>query len=58
MTTGPWHTWFAWYPVETMQHGWKWLCTVERAKHYPNPLTPFAPDPYWVYRPRTTKEKK
>lgn len=31
---------------------------VERAKRYPDPLTPFAPDPYWVYRPRTTKEKK
>lgn len=58
MTTGPWHAWFAWYPVETMQHGWKWLQTVEREKRYPDPLIPFAPEPYWVYRPRTTKEKK
>ena len=50
MTYGPWHRWFAWYPVRTRQHGWRWLRAVERALHYP-PDIPCAPDPYWVYRP-------
>ena len=27
---GPWHDWFAWHPVRTLWHGWRWLCTVER----------------------------
>ena len=50
MTYGPWHRWFAWYPVRTRQHGWRWLRTVERALHYP-------PDNHYhnyfhvVYRP-------
>lgn len=30
-TTGPWHHWFAWRPVRTEQHGWRWLRTVEVA---------------------------
>lgn len=47
---GPWQRWFAWYPVRTDQHGWRWLRTVERALYYP-PDVPFAPSPYWVYRP-------
>lgn len=49
--TGPWQRWFAWYPVRTQQHGWRWLRTVERALHYPDPLIPYAPDPFWEYRP-------
>lgn len=51
MSTGPWERWFAWHPVRTQQHGWRWLRTVERAPHHPGPLYPCAPDPYWVYRP-------
>lgn len=47
---GPWHYWFAWYPVRTEQHGWRWLRTVERAMHYP-PDIPCAPSPFWCYRP-------
>lgn len=50
MSTGPWQRWFAWYPVYTRQHGWRWLRTVERVLHYP-PDIPSAPAPYWVYRP-------
>jgi len=50
-SNGPWHRRFAWRPVRTRQHGWRWLCTVERALHYPDPLIPFTPYPYWVYRP-------
>lgn len=29
---GPWHEWFAWRPVDTYLYGWKWLCTVKRAR--------------------------
>lgn len=47
---GPWQRWFAWYPVRTEQHGWRWLCVVERALHYP-PDIPCAPSPFWEYRP-------
>ncbi|WP_284770944.1 hypothetical protein [Corynebacterium rhinophilum] len=50
MSTGPWQRWFAWHPVQTEQHGWRWLRTVERALHYP-PDIPCAPNSYWVYRP-------
>lgn len=27
----PWHAWFAWYPVRTIQGRWAWCQTVERA---------------------------
>ena len=27
---GPWHKWFAWHPVKTDWHGWRWLTTIER----------------------------
>lgn len=54
---GPWHRWFAWYPVITMQHGRRWLRTVERALYYP-PDIRCAPDPYWVYRPTNIKKCK
>lgn len=27
---GPWHPWFAWRPVRTDWHGWKWLVHLER----------------------------
>ena len=27
---GPWHIWFAWHPVRTDHHGWRWLRAVER----------------------------
>lgn len=53
MSYGPWHVWFAWYPVNTEQHGWRWLKYVQRAKHYPADV-PCAPDPSWRYRPLPT----
>lgn len=53
----PWHRWFAWHPVNTQQHGWRWLRTVERALHYPLDV-PFAPDPYWQYRPTASNRKE
>ena len=27
---GPWHTWFAWHPVKTDWHGWRWLTNIQR----------------------------
>lgn len=33
-TAGPWHAWFAWHPVETVYHGWKWLVVVERRREW------------------------
>ena len=58
MSYGPWERWFAWHPVRTQQHGWRWLRTVERAPHHPVPLYPCAPDPHWVYRPLPTDTKE
>lgn len=54
---GPWHRWFAWRPVKTEQHGWRWLRTVERALSYPPIGVPFAPDPWWTYRPTPSNRK-
>lgn len=31
MSIGPWHRWFAWRPVWTMQTGWLWLRMIERS---------------------------
>ena len=31
---GPWHLWFAWHPVWTYHHGWRWLRTVERRRWF------------------------
>ena len=50
-TYGPWQRWFAWYPVRTEQHGWRWLRTVERALHYYPPYLTYVPPSYWCYRP-------
>jgi len=29
---GPWHNWFAWYPVDTVDGGWAWLVIVKRRR--------------------------
>lgn len=29
-TYGPWHPWFAWRPVRTDWHGWRWLAPLKR----------------------------
>ena len=52
-TYGPWQRWFAWRPVETRNHGWRWLRTVERRRHYPDPMLPplIGAQPGWEYRP-------
>lgn len=28
----PWHPWFAWRPVETVDRGWRWLRIVNRRR--------------------------
>lgn len=50
-TYGPWHFWFAWYPVNTDAHGWRWLRTVERQKWWGGPWTG------WDYRPTVDNRK-
>ena len=50
---GPWHRWFAWRPVKTDWHGWRWLTTVERRYWIgQHPATPTG----WDYRPVKPKE--
>lgn len=51
MTYGPWHHWFAWYPVSTQQHGWRWLRTVERRQITGPTFTPYEKPYLWEYRP-------
>lgn len=50
---GPWHEWFAWHPVHTDWHGWRWLTRVERRfwRGWHHGQTPTG----WDYRP--TKEE-
>ena len=31
---GPWHLGFAWHPIQTRYHGWRWLRTVERRRWF------------------------
>lgn len=28
----PWHKWFAWHPVDTIDYGWVWLRKVNRRR--------------------------
>ena len=40
---GPWHRWFAWHPVNTTLHGWRWMRFVLRRRawkplHLPGPF--------------------
>lgn len=58
MSTGPWHRWFAWYPVRTEQHGWRWLRTVER-RQLTGPIFSPLDSPYlWEYRPTPNNRKE
>lgn len=51
MSTGPWQRWFAWHPVRTEQHGWRWLRTVERRQLTGPTFTPLESTYLWIYRP-------
>ena len=46
---GPWHVWFAWHPVQTLAHGWKWLRRVQRRRWKTNPLYPGPALSGWDY---------
>lgn len=52
--TTPWMPWFAWYPVNTLTHGWRWLCWLERQRimcgtNGPINLIGWS---FWLYRKR------
>ena len=51
MSYGPWQRWFAWYPVRTWRHGWRWLRTVERRQLTIPTFSPYGNPHLWVYRP-------
>ena len=46
---GPWHAWFAWHPVPTGAHGWKWLRRVQRRRWTTNPTYPGPIYTGWDY---------
>ena len=33
---GPWHRWFAWRPVNTVDRGWRWLIPTWRRRFQPH----------------------
>lgn len=47
---GPWHRWFAWRPVNTVTHGWKWLRPVERRRVQSKMHLTGLIDQCWQYR--------
>ena len=50
--TTPWMPWFAWHPVDTLTHGWRWLCWVERQRIMCNTNGPInlIGWSFWMYR--------
>lgn len=48
----PWHIWFAWHPVRTRSHGWKWLTYVYRRQLWTPQIPGHGPDPFWQYAVR------
>lgn len=46
----PWHPKFAWFPIDTYDQGWKWLCYVERRRIHTHDYLdgPFLR--WWQYR--------
>lgn len=53
--TTPWMRWFAWYPVNTLTHGWRWLCWTERQRIMCNTNGPInlIGWSFWLYRKTT-----
>lgn len=45
---GPWHPWFAWRPVRTLWHGWRWLTRIKRRRWVGD--APYSVTG-WEYRP-------
>lgn len=53
-----WWSWFAWYPVQTWDYRWRWLCMVERRLMQ---LKPHLEDswrgPWFQHRVKAVKEQ-
>lgn len=45
-----WHRKFAWWPVDTYDQGWKWLCHVERRRIQKHDYLDGGVDHWWQYR--------
>jgi len=45
----PWHKWFAWRPVQTVDQGYKWLIFVNRRKIIKHDYLDGGPDEWWQY---------
>lgn len=48
--TGPWHEWFAWYPVETYDMGWTWLRFIWRQRQQKHVYLDGPNFRWWLYR--------
>ena len=45
-----WREWFAWYPVQTYNAGWRWLQTVAYRRIQKHPYLDGGADFWWQYR--------
>lgn len=54
-TYGHRHTWFAWRPVNTNDHGWQWLRTLRRRRIFVD-ISGHPPFRYWEYTLPTPEE--
>lgn len=45
----PWHTWFAWRPVNTVDRGWRWLRLVHRRRVQKHLYLPGPGDFWWQF---------
>lgn len=46
---GPWHDWFAWFPVRTYDGKWVWLRTVRRCRAQTHAYLSGPIQQWWVY---------
>ena len=52
---GPFHEWFAWYPIRTFDHRLVWLKTVLRRRIQKHSYLDGGPDAWWQYKMKVTK---
>lgn len=46
--SGPWHGWFAWRPVRTIDGRWSWLRRIYRRRFHLKPHLP-GDGKWWIY---------